>query len=363
MKREQAKFAIEKKLKGMVDSNPKLHNAYLLIHSEKYGIHWNMAHGHTGDMPANAEQPYHTASIGKTFTAMIIAMLVEERKMSYSDPIAKYLTEDLMKGLHLYKGRDYSYDIRIEHLVSNTSGLPDYYEDKPKQGKRFLEMILEEPSRFWTPQETIEWSKQNLSPRFPPGKGYHYTNTGYNLLGLIIEKITSKPYHEVLHEYIFQPLNMTHTYLCQYSKPAVQNRYPVANVNAHSQEIIVEHHRSFSSNYAAGQTVSTSEDLLKFMKALAGNHLIPKESLVNMMQWNKMWTGVDYGYGLMRVRMIPFTQKYNVWGHLGSIASFMLYNPVMDVYIIGNFNKTGYLSKSMRFVFHILRTLSKVKTG
>jgi hypothetical protein len=90
----------------MVDSNPKLHNAYLLIHSEKHNIHWNMAHGHTDDMPATAEQPYHTASIGKTFTAMIIAMLVEERKISYSDPIAKYLTEDLMKDLHLYKGKD-----------------------------------------------------------------------------------------------------------------------------------------------------------------------------------------------------------------------------------------------------------------
>jgi D-alanyl-D-alanine carboxypeptidase len=79
------------------------------------------------------------------------------------------------------------------------------------------------------------------------------------------------------------------------------------------------------------------------------------------MQWNKLWIGVDYGYGLMQVRMLPIIQKYNVWGHLGSIGSFMLYNPAMDVYIIGNFNKKGYVGKSIRFIFNILRTIPKEK--
>jgi CubicO group peptidase (beta-lactamase class C family) len=358
MEKEKAKLTIEKTLNKIVNSNPKLHNAYLLIHSDKLNIHWNMAQGQTDDMPAHPEQPYHTASIGKTFTSVIIAMLVEERKISYHDPIAKYLPEDIVNGLHVYKGKDYSHEIRIEHLVSNTSGLPDYYEEKTKQGK-FLEILLKEPSHAWTPQETIEWSKRYLSPRFPPGKGFHYTNTGFNLLGLIIENMTSKPYHEVLHEYIFQRLHMDHSYLSQYSDPLVKSTFPVANINSMGKRIHVENYRSFSSNYAAGQTVSTSEDLLKFMKALAGNHLISQDSLAEMMQWKKMWMGVDYGYGLMRIRMFAFLPKYNVWGHLGSTGSFMLYNPTMDFYIIGSFNKTGYTGQSVRFIFHVLRTLSK----
>ncbi|MFY0545064.1 serine hydrolase domain-containing protein [Brevibacillus sp. H7] len=359
MKQEQAKATIEKKLRGIVDSNPKLLNAYLLIHSDKLHIHWNMAYGQTDDMPADPEQPYHTASIGKTFTAVIIAMLVEEGKVRYSDPIAKYLPEEILKDLHIYKGKDYSNEIRIEHVVSNTSGLPDYYEDKPKGGKHFLKILLEEPSRVWTPQETIQWSKQYLSPRFSPGNGLHYTNTGFNLLGLIIEKITSRPYHEVLHEYIFQRLHMNHSYLSQYSEPAVKSSYPVASLYSLEGPINVENYRSFSSIYAAGQTVSTSEDLLVFMKALVGNQIIQHESLETMQKWTKMWMGVDYGYGLMRVRMIPFIQKYNVWGHIGSTGSFLFYNPAMDVYIIGTFNKVGYVGQSVRFAFHILRTLSK----
>ena len=356
---EKVKSGIEKKFMAMVEADPQLKNAYFFIHSEKHNIHWNMAHGMTGSHAANAEQPYHTASIAKTFTSVLIAMLVEEGKLDYSDPIAKYLPEDLMKDLHLFKGRDYSKDIHIEHLVSCTSGLPDFYEDKPKQGKPFLDLILEDPDKYWTAKETIEWTKRNLSPKFPPGKKCHYSNTGYNLLGLIIENVLAKPYHEVLHAYLFQPLGMDHTYLSQYSEPALQSEYPTANVILKNREVIVDQYRSFSSIYAGGQTVSTSEDLFIFMKALATHQLISKESLAKMMRWNRLWMGVDYGFGLMRIRMLPFTQRYNVWGHLGSIGSFMLYNPAMDTYIIGNFNKTGYVAKNIRFIFGALRALSK----
>ncbi|PLR98448.1 serine hydrolase domain-containing protein [Bacillus sp. T33-2] len=359
MKREQAKLMIENKMRKTVSANQKLLNAYLLIHSDTLNIHWNMAFGETDKMPAIPHQPYHTASIGKTFTAIIIAMLAEEGKLNFSDPISNYLNEDIIKDLHIHKGKDYSHEIRIEHLLSNTSGLPDYYELKPKGGKHFLKILLEDASRVWTPQETIEWSKQYLRPRFPPGKGYHYTNTGFNLLGLIIENITSKPYQEVLHEYIFKRLNMNESYLSQFSEPAEKSSHPVANVYSLDRPIRVEDHRSFSSVYAAGQTVSTSEDLLVFMKALAGNQLISQKSFSAMQNWTKMWMGVDYGYGLMRIRMVPFTEKYNVWGHLGSIASFMLYNPSMDVYIIGNFNNTAYLRKSIGFVYNTLKTVSK----
>jgi D-alanyl-D-alanine carboxypeptidase len=358
---EQAKSKIEKKFKSIVEANQKISNAYLLIHSDKHNIHWNIAHGHTDNMTARAEQPYHTASVGKTFTAVIIAKLVEEGKINYDDSINKYLTNDIMKDLHVYKGTDYSQDICIKHLVNNTSGIPDFYESKPKNSTSFIETLLDDLSRVWTPQETIQWSKQYLSPRFIPGKRLHYSNTGYNLLGLIIENVTSKPFHDVLHEFLFSPLKMNHSYLSQYSKPTESNGFPIANLNIANREIKVEEFRSSTSVYAGGQTVSTSEDMLLFMKALVSNSLIQKESFSAMHQWHKMWPSIDYGYGLMRIRMIPFTQKYNVWGHLGSTGSFMLYNPAMDVYIIGSFNKTGLTAKGVRFIYSALRTLSKCK--
>lgn len=355
---EKAKARIETSLKKIIDSDSKLHNGYLLVHSDKLHVHWNMAYGQTGEMSANPEQPYHTASIGKVFTALIIAMFVEEGRMNYSDPIAKYLPEDVLTNLHMYKGTDYSREIHIEHLVSNTSGLGDYFEEKTKHGK-FLEVLQSDPKRIWTPVETIEWSKKYLKPHFSPGTGLHYTNTGFNLLGLIIEKVASKPYHEVLHEYIFDRLNMKHSYLSQFSKPAEKSDMPTAHINSLGKEINIEDYRSFTSIYAAGQTVSTSEDLLIFMKALTDNRLISEQSLLQMMKWKKMWMGVDYGYGLSRVRMFALMPKYNVWGHLGSTGSFMLYNPAMDLYVNGSFNKTGYTGQSIRFVFKVLKALSK----
>lgn len=359
MNREAACTKIKTKLGKLVDSDSTLKNAFLLIHSDRLNIHWNIAYGITGDMQANESQPYHTASIGKVFTAVIIAKLVEKGTIHYDDPIAKYLDRDVVKGLHVYKGKDYSKEIQVKHLVSNTSGLPDFYEDKPHQGKSFLNLMLDEPSQFWTPEETIQWTKESMHARFEPGKKCHYTNTAYNLLGLIIENVTAKSYHEVLHENIFQPLQMNHSYLGQYSEPAKKSEYPVATIQFRDKGINVEELRSSSSIYAGGQTVSTSEDLLLFMKALVKGEVISGESLEVMKDWKKLWPGVDYGYGLMRVRMFP--SKYNVWGPLGSTGSFMLYNQKLDVYVIGTLNRSGYTNKSMRLVYNVLRTVSKMK--
>lgn len=360
MEKKKAKGAIERKLRTIVADDSKIDNAYLLVYAPKQGIHWSMAYGKTGEAVAHHAQPYHAASIGKTFTAIVIAMLVEENKLGFHDPIIKYLPEEITKNLHLYKGKDYSQDIRIEHLLKHTSGLPDYYEDKPIKGAHFLDIILEDQHRAWTAQETIEWTKKYYKSHFPVGKGIHYSNTGYNLLGLIIEKVTAKPYHQVLQEYLFDRLEMKHTYLSQYGEPAEKSNDPIARVNIKGKSIAVEAYASLSSLYASGQVVSTSEDLLKFMKALTSDQLIQRDTLLKMQQWKKLWMGVDYGYGLMRIRMLPFIEKYNVWGHLGSISSFMLYNPAMNIYIMGSFNKAGYLSKSIRFAFGVLRTLSRI---
>lgn len=358
MNKATAKSSIEATLRKIVNSDASLENVYLLVHSDRLNIHWNMADGHIEDVCVNPEQPYHTASIAKSFTSVIIAMLVEEGKLRYSDPITKYLPTELLKGLHTYKGTDYSSKIRIEHLVSNTSGLADYFEGKTKHGT-FTEVLLNDPKRVWTPEETIEWTKQYLPPRFAPGDDILYTNTGFNLLGLIIECVTLKSYQEVLHEYIFQRMQMDQSYLSQFSEPSAKSPFTVAILNIMGKQINVEEYRSFTSIYAAGQAVSTSEDLLKFIKAMNENQLVPHAHMARMMQWKRMRVGIDYGYGLMRVRMFLFSNKYNVWGHLGSMGSYMLYNPGLDVYLVGSFNKAGYTGPCIRFLFHVLRTLAK----
>ncbi|OLS40013.1 serine hydrolase [Bacillus sp. MRMR6] len=358
MKVEETKKSIENSLQKMIQSKANLKNVYLLVHSDRKNIHWNMAYGKTGDTPAIPDQPFHTASIGKSFTAILMAILMEKGLLRLEDSISLYLPNEVMDGLHIFKGKDSSNDILIEHLLAHRSGLPDFYEDKPKQGKAFLQMLLDEPAREWTVQDTIDYSKKFLRPRFYPGKGCHYTNLGYNLLGLIIEKVTLMDYHEALHQFIFEPLEMKNSYLSQYSAPLAKSSHPEATIVLAGREVQFDQFRSFKSIYAGGQTVSTSEDLLKFMRALYEERLIKKETLELLQQWSKRLIGIDLGLGLMRVRMLPLTKKYNAWGHLGSIGSFMLYNPELDVYMIGNFNNNAYVRQSIQFAFNTFRKLN-----
>lgn len=353
------KSAVESIFYEKVKNSPGIHNAYMLIHSDTRNIHWNMAAGKTGDTPSHPNQVFHAASIGKTFTSTIFAMLREKGVISYEDYIADFLPDPVMNGLHFYRNKDYSHQIQIKHLLTHTSGLPHFAEEKPKRGPVFLEIALREPHRLWTPVETIEWSKEHLKAHFAPGRGCYYSETGYNILGLIIEKVTSKPYCQVLHEYLFTPLGMDNSSLSQHSRPAKQSVYPPANIYRGRQEIQFENYPSFSAFYAAGQTANTSEDLLSFMRALTENRLISKESFQEMQQWRKLWTGVDYGYGLMKIRMLPWTQKYNGFGHMGSIGSYMFYFPALDIYIIANFNQTTFTRTGMIFILNILRAIEK----
>ena len=123
--------------------------------------------------------------------------------------------------------RNVTSHITIKHLLNHTSGLHDYFGDKPKQVTPFLDQILSEPSRFWTPQEIVQWSKEHLKSHFPPGEGFHYSDTGYHILGLVIENITSMPFHKALEHYLFMPLGMNHSYLICYSEPLVKSDYPI----------------------------------------------------------------------------------------------------------------------------------------
>lgn len=112
--KEQIKSKIQSKLNDIIQSDPLIHNAYLLIQSAKKDIHWKMASGMTGNVTATADQPYPTASLGKMFTAVIITMLAEEGKLKFNDRIVDYLSADLCKDLHIYKGRNYSDGITIK---------------------------------------------------------------------------------------------------------------------------------------------------------------------------------------------------------------------------------------------------------
>jgi CubicO group peptidase (beta-lactamase class C family) len=114
---------IEYQFRKLARSSKNVRNAYLLVHSDKLGIHLNVAEGKTTGIDAHPQQPNHLASVGKLFAATVTGILHERGLLSFDGEISKYLDSELMHNLHVYKGIDYSKEIKISHLLKQTSGL------------------------------------------------------------------------------------------------------------------------------------------------------------------------------------------------------------------------------------------------
>jgi len=346
-----------------IERDSKVHDAFLLVHSDKLDIHWNYYNNEIVEKDLTDKENYHhfhTASIGKTFTSVIIAMLYEKGMIDFNDPISKYLPEDVIKGLNIYKGKDYSDKILIKHLLNHTSGIPDFYSGKSADGMKFTEYFLKNPEKSWTPLETINWAKKNGTSKFPSGEGYNYTDTGYQLLGLIIEKITGSEFHQALDKFIFSPLNMNHSSLWLYSEPLIKSKYPMTKAYFNKTEVST--FQSVNFDWACGGVVSTSEDLLTFIKALNENALIKATTYKKMKDWQKESKGMYYGYGLRQFRLkeVFFTLPDEIiTGNSGSIGSFMYYNPTYDLYLTGSFNQSKYMRKHIVFIIKIMNIISK----
>lgn len=350
--------------KQLVQKN--VHNAFLTVYSDKLGIDWNYAQGSFKDgTPVTDKTPFHSTSVAKTFTATLIMLLQEEGKLDVGDPLAEYVPSKIIDGLHIFEGVDYSNEILIKQLLQHTSGLPDYFEGTPKEGPTFMELLFTDSEKMWQPLETIDFAKSRLTPHFPPGKGYRYSDTEYVLLGLLIEELTRKPYHEVLAEKIFYPLNMENSYMHLRSKPSDSGTRQLAEIYVDDTDIST--FKSLSADWAGGGLATTSKDLLKFHKALNEDKLLSKKSLRQMQQWTKESFGLEYGYGLRKFqlkKLNPLLGNLTLIGHSGTSGAFMFFCPEIDVYLTGTFNQTAHQRKHVVFMVQVLaqlKNLSKTK--
>ncbi|MFS0880199.1 serine hydrolase domain-containing protein [Metabacillus niabensis] len=342
---------IEKSFSKQVQKDKNLESAFLLVHSERNSIHLHIAEG-----AMNPKQPAYMASVGKIFTSVLISMLYENGKISFEDRMTNYLNPEIVKHLHVYEGKDYTNDIKIKHLLNQTSGLYDNF-------RPLLNKVLDDPYFTISPQEAIIWAKTHQKPHFPPGNGFKYTDTNYHLLGLIIENLTGIPFHEALKQFIYQPLGMMNSSMLHYSDPLDKNTQHLSDFYINKNKLT--NHKGYAGlDYAGGGVVSTGEDLLKFMKALVSYQLVKKETLEMMMNDKaKYGVGIDYGYGIMQFKTVPLLMPkiFNVWGHAGATGSYMFYHPKMDTYLIGTFNDFSYERKGVKFMLmKVINKLNKI---
>ncbi|MGB4847941.1 MAG: serine hydrolase [Saprospiraceae bacterium] len=264
------------------------------------------------DVPMQMDNVFWVASIGKQFTAVAILQLMEQGKLNLQDEITKFIPDYPTQGN----------SITIEHLLTHTSGIQTYSGMKDPEKKLNSDC---------TPDEVIDFFK-NLPMRFAPGTKWEYSNSGYFLLGYIIEIITGKPYAEYLEENFFKPLSMTHSLFADDTK-IIKNRVGAYSVGENG----FVNSRSLNPTiiYSAGAIQSTVEDFYKWQQAVHSYKLVKKETLDKAFTRYKLTDGkeTDYGYGW---KLGYVYESPSIW-HGGGIEGFgaaEIYLPKEDVFVV-----------------------------
>jgi D-alanyl-D-alanine carboxypeptidase len=346
-------------LDDLVESEDIIRSGVLLV--EGSGFKWKGASGVAAadrQIPMLPDDQFVIDSIAKMMTSTIVMKLVEAGSLGLDHRIGRYLPDSLMEGLHVLEGRSYSDEITVGHLLNHSSG---FHDDWACPG--FLELIIEEPERRWTPEETIEFVKQHCPPRFPPGEGFHYSDTGYNMLGLIIERVTGKHLHEVYRDLLLDPLGMDHTY-----RPSHERARPVIPGRQPSERYLDDIECTLwpavmTADWAGGGLVSTTEDLNLFLRAFIENQIFEDPATRDkMLKWAESGPFHNYGLGISRVLFDSSENPEHIglgeiWGHAGSSLNFMFYWPSQDMTIVGTLNQLNIAKDRYDILASILRTI------
>lgn len=346
-------------LDRLVAEEPGVRSAVLLVDGPD--LHWAGASGiafaESGRPILPADQ-FNIDSIAKMMTASVAMLLVEDGALALDERIAAHLPESLVEGLHVYEGRSYGEEITVRQILSHTSGIRD---DWACPG--FLDLVAEDPERRWRPEETVEYVKSNCPPLFPPGGGFHYSDTAYNVLGLVLENVTGKPLHELQREKLFAPLGMAHTYRPAYepATPSLPGRPPVERYLDDLECALWP--SVMTADWAGGGLVSTAQDLNRFMRAFVENRIFRDPSTkATMLTWVESGPHNNYGLGVSRVLFERFEDPAvaalgEVWGHSGSSHNFMYYWPRGDVTLVGTMNQMSVETDLYDIVATILQRI------
>jgi D-alanyl-D-alanine carboxypeptidase len=347
---------------GLVEKDKSVRNCVLSVMKGDGSFSWSGAAGiahRDGQVPMTKDTPIYIASITKLYTATIIMRLYEKGALSLDDPMSRYLPERLIQGIHVYKGKDYSREITIRQLLSHTSGIADYYSEKPKGGKNLFDLFQEKPERSWTVDETIARARNDLKPNFQPSTDVSYSDTNFQLLGKVIESITGKPLHIVYEDFIFRPLGLKHTWLIGRSEPRLVPSVTPADIFYKDTDITKT--RSNGAYWADGGIVSTAEEMIIFLKALNEGRIVSGDTLKLMHNWHKLQFPLQYGYGTMCFKLpwfITMVMKVPpLWGHSGSTGSFLYYCEDLNLYIVGSINQVESKSKPFRLMLRVMKAI------
>ena len=333
----------------VVMQNDAVAGIIMHVDSPRLGISWTGVSG-VGDIcnntPLRKDQPFRTASVTKTFVSAALLRLNEEGRISLDDTIGKHVSS---RHLHMLMADGYATDgITVRHLMNHTGGIFDY-----ATSGFFFAKIYEDPEHWWTRTEQLELALQEGKPVGIPGERFHYSDTGYILLGEMIENVTGKSLAASLRELIgYESLGLCSTWMETQEESArrIGDHTGSAGSGDHagSDGIVHPYHNgtdffAYSPSidlYGGGGLVSTVTDLAVFFRALFENRIFRNKETVLMMQTIPLFPvgytpAQNYGLGLQIAEIDGITFYYHT-GFWGTIAG---YAPALDASISINFTQ------------------------
>jgi len=293
---------------------------------------------------------FPVGSITKMFTAVIIYRLVDEGTIGLEDTLDFYLTEQELDVLHYYDGTNNANSITIEQLLSQTTGLPDYFLE-PVNGKSIFDDIVEN-DRFIEFEEMMERTK-NLEPHFingTPGKAY-YSDINFDILGAIAERVTGTTLEDILLDKIVEPLGLANTEIATVASEFLPIYY---------HDEVLDIPLALSSFRASGGIISDLDDLMVFLRAFFEGQLF-SESHLDSGEWNEIqFEFHEYKNGMMRFEITgvwALFGSYELIGHSGSNNSFAFYCPDEEIYVVGTLNQVTDPSVQYRLMNQLIDSI------
>lgn len=328
--------ALEARLQSIVDSilaaRPIMNAISVHVEAPRRCLSWSGVAGvadKTTGTKLRPEQPVRIASNTKTYVAAAILRLVEEGKVAVDAPITTYLPAAYLDAL-----RSGGYDpaaITVRHLLHHTSGLFDYAMDEA-----FGAAVMAEPARRWSRMDQVRWAMEKGKPYGAPGAVYHYSDTGYILLGEILERAAGKGLAESLRELLgFDRLKLTSTWL-ETLEPAPAG---VAD-RAHQFWDTFDTYAADPSFdlYGGGGLVATPGDMAAFTRALlTGKVYRDPKTLELMLSTPDIAAQRDYRMGIYAM-VLAGDQGF---GHSGFWSTYAFHIPASDVTMASSISLQG----------------------
>ncbi|MYB19824.1 MAG: beta-lactamase family protein [Holophagales bacterium] len=369
-----ASSSLERELDSLLEGQlaAGARNAVARIEAPAAGFAYEHAVGVARDDTGEAMTPrhrFHTASVSKSMTALLVLQLAEEGALGRAGVDARYVEfevfpDEVQERLLTRGGRPAFAGVTLRHMLSHTSGFRDAFVDDGSRtsadaggaapGSIIGSNATRDMTVAWSPwlpdgdaeneRGVINYylSQPGMSEAlFEPGSAFHYSDTAFVLLALLVERVTGESYHANLRDRIIEPCGLGDTYLAYRDDPPLgPRRQPESDVHARGTAVLSSG-GNLSFDWGGGGLVTTAGDLVLFLRALMDRKLYGSDpTLRDMTAWQQppglapRRTGV--GLGLFRTGY----QAGELWGHSGAWGAKMDHDPAAGIYFAGTVNRT-----------------------